>query len=737
MRSISSIIEFIVSSPDIISGVRSLGSNETRMLIDKADAAYYRIGRTQSLISDEIYDAARNHLRTMCPDDPRLTRVGVQYDTSELRNKVTHTIPMGSLDNTDDGIAGYDKWYDWILTKLNVDETTIFASLKIDGGSVRARYVDGKLITVATRGNGTIGEDITANAINFQYLPLELPEPITCDVRGEAILYIDDFEALMVAEHQMPFDDIPKNLISNPRNVGNGVLGRDNGQDSDKIRMLAFNIITEGVEYDSELHKITHLRELGFNPVPNVICNNRTDLRNFYDTIADSRNGLPFEIDGVVVVVNDTKSQDLFVTDDINSKLRPKHSRAIKFPHRSSTSKLKAVDITVGHTGAIIPTGIFDEVRVGGVNVQHALLNNWDEIDRLGLAIGDEAEIILAGDIIPKVSRVVARGETRKEIIEPKECPSCGKPTTREIRGKAGALTYCTDPTNCPLALFAKISHWVGGSKTGVGILGVGDTILKALWDQGIIKDPSDLYLLTTNLLQDIELDGGVRVGTSRAQMIVDNIQEKKHLPIHTFLGSLGIELLGRRRVQMLQKAADGKLDTLDNWLDTDNLRKLRVEGLGEAIRSAIISGIEANRPLIQRFLDKGVVVGEEQAVVQPVSSDNLVFAGLNFCLTGTRECQDDIVRLGGTLKSGVSKGLHYLVQKDPLSTSNKTQKAEEYGVKIISIDKLKEMIAAAGPVDSSIPAVNKVSTARKSSKPKQPSLRDEEIDSLVDSVFE
>lgn len=705
------------------------------MLIDKADAAYYRTGQSQSLISDAVYDAARNHLRTLCHDDPRLTRVGVQYDTSELRHKVTHTIPMGSLDNTDDGIVGYDKWYDGILTKFNVDETAIFASLKIDGGSIRARYVDGQLVTVATRGNGAIGEDIAANAINFQYLPLALPEQITCDVRGEAILYVEDFKALMVAEHQMPFEDIPKNLISNPRNVGNGILGRDNGQDSDKIRLLAFNIITEGREYESECDKIAHLTRLGFNPVPHTICKNRTDLRNFYDTVADSRDGLPFEIDGIVVVIDDIRQQDVFITDDVNSKLRPKHSRAIKFPHRASITKLKAVDITVGHTGAIIPTGIFDEVRVGGVNVQHALLNNWEEINRLGLAIGDEVEIILAGDIIPKVSRVTSRGENRKEITEPTLCPSCGKSTTRELRGKDGALTYCTDPANCPLALFAKISHWIGGSKQGVGILGIGDTILRALWSQGIVKDPSDLYLLTTNLLQDIELEGGVRVGTSRAQMIVDNIQEKRHLPIHIFLGSLGIELLGRRRVQILQQAANGKLDTLDDWLDTDKLQKLNVEGLGEAIRSAIIAGIEANRPLIDRLLSKGVTVGDE-TMAEPESSDNLIFAGLSFCLTGTRECQDDIVRLGGTLKSGVSKGLHYLVQKDPLSASNKTKKAEEYGVKIISIDKLKEMVAAAGPTDSSISPIDKTSTTRKSNKPK-PSLRDEEIDSLVDSVFE
>lgn len=711
----------------------TLTVNELRLLIDKADAAYYRTD-IESFIPDSVYDAAKQQLKKIAPDDERNTRVGIPYTAEELRTKVEHSIPMGSLDNTDDGILGYEKWYQSCCSKLGVTDASIFASLKVDGSSIRARYEKGKLKVIATRGNGEVGEDITANGINFHNLPLELPEPITCDVRGEAILYVKDFRDLVEKEHGKPFDEIPAKEISNPRNVGNGILGRDSGEHSNLIRFLAFNIVIEDVQLTSESHKFQRMIELGFQPVPFEICENVHEVQQFYNRIASKREKLPFEIDGVVVVINNHDYQARFVTDDIKSQLRPKHSRAIKFPHRSGITKIINVDITIGHTGAVIPTAVLDEVRIGGVNVEHALLNNWDEIARLGIDIGDEVEVVLAGDIIPKVIRCVKKNSKNAVLPEPTVCPSCGKPTTREIRGKAGAVTYCTDSVNCPGALLGKIDHWIGGSKKGVGILGIGDIILKALWDQQIVKDPSDLYTLTVDSLKDIQLDGGGRIGEARAKMIVDNIDGKRNLPINVFLGSLGIELLGRRRVQILQKSANGQLDTLDQWLDTASFKSLQVEGLGDTIRQSIIDGIDANRELIQRFLDKGVTVGTvpsapSNAAVTATDSDK-PFAGLSFCLTGTRECQDDIERLGGELKSGVSKKLDFLVQKDPLSSSNKTIKAEEYGVRIIGIEYLKQVIAGKASLSDADTVIPEPSES-----PKNKKMSPEEIDSLVDDL--
>jgi len=674
--------------------VEKLTTNQLQQLIDKTDAAYYRAG-SQAIIPDAQYDLLRPALRKRAPTDHRLDRIGCPYDLSELRNKVTHNIPMGSLDNTDEGILGYADWVDGIAKKIG-EQPTVVASLKIDGASIVADYKDGQLQRVATRGNGEVGEDITANAVAFQNLPTVLTQSVTISVRGEAILYKKDFHNIREQEHGIPFDQIDPKLVSNPRNVGNGILGRDDGYNSNKIRFIAFNLV--GIELATEQEKFNTLAQLGFYVVPHLVCPTSDVVHKFYNSTADGREQLPFEIDGVVVSLNDHQHQNKFITADPKSQLRPKYSRAIKFPHKSNTTILLGVDLTVGHSGAIIPTATLTQVRIGGVNVEHALLNNWDEINRLQIGIGDEVEVVLAGDIIPKIIRRVPTNFPRTPITEPTRCPACGEPTTRVFRGKKGAVTYCSSPKTCPATKFAKITHWVGNSKKGTGILGLGDTILKALWDNNLVNDPADLYTLTVAQIENITLDGGVRIGTSRATEIIKNIAGKKILPLHTLLGSLGIDLLGRRRVQLLQKQG---LTTITDWLDDTKLANIQIPGLGETIREAVRSGIDENRALLQKLAALGVNTAQDTTIVpiadedtgEEVAVPQLPFSGLSFCLTGTRAFIDDIERLGGTVKSGVSKGLTYLVQKDPLSQSVKTKKADEYGTKVISIDYLEQAV--------------------------------------------
>jgi DNA ligase (NAD+) len=678
-------------SKDFSSVAANLSLRDLQQIIDKADNAYYRTGQ-QPILTDTEYDLLRAKLGIIAPDDERLRRVGTPYSVSELRNKVHHPIPMGSLDNTEDGVLGYQTW----LNKVGLDQT-VMASLKIDGASVRVRYVDGKLTQVATRGNGEIGEDITANGVSFQGLPTILSDSVTVDIRGEAILFIDDYKMIRERDLGMPFEDIPERDRSNPRNIGNGILGRDDGKDSEKIRFIAFNIVCDDKQYQTESEKFEHLERLGFEIVPHYLCSSVDQLTHYYNVAVDKRNSYPFEIDGIVVCLDNVALQRSLTTDDLRSKLRPKYARAIKFPHKSGITKIESVFVSHGHTGALVPTAKLQEVRIGGVNVTHALLNNWDEISRLSICIGDKVEVVLAGDIIPKIIRVVEEGENRVVIQEPQKCPSCEFVTTREIRGKSGAVTYCSNP-NCSPARMGKIKHWIGTQKKGVGILGIGDSILKALYDNDIVTNPADLYTLSPDAIKDVQLDNGVRVGLSRAIKIVQEIQEKRKIPLSTFLGSLGINLLGRRRVQQLQQAANGKLDSLDQWLDRTNIENLDLPGLGNALRSSILEGIENNRILIQQLLDNGVEIQSVSKVASNDKNVDLPFEGMSFCLTGTRAFQDEIQELGGTIKSGVSKNLTFLVQKDPLSMSNKTQKAESYGVKIISIEYLEK--AVKGEVD-------------------------------------
>jgi DNA ligase (NAD+) len=678
---------------------------ELRLLIDKAAQRYYRTDGNDTIMSDECYDALIAALKDLDPEDERLTRVGVPYSTDELRTKVSHPIPMGSLDNTDDGILGYTPWYEGCLTKMGVAEAGICASLKVDGGSLRLRYVKGRLVEAVTRGNGEVGENVTANAANFRGVPTVLAKEIDLDVRGEAILYVADYQVIRSRDLGMPFEDIPEKERSNPRNIGNGMLGRDDGTDSDKIYFIAFNV-ENGHNFATEIEKFEYLRSLGFQPVPHRLCESVEDVEMFYSSTVDQRDGLPFEIDGVVVTLNHIDHQDQFVTSDIKTRLRPKYARAIKFPHKSGKTTLNDVDLTVGHTGAIIPTGVLEEVRIGGVNVTHALLNNWDEIGRLGVAIGDEVEVILAGDIIPKIIRVTKPGANRQMIPEPHRCPACGDPATRERRGQKGAVVYCTNST-CSEVMLQKIDHWIGSSKKGVGILNIGDTILRTLWDEQVINDPADLYTMTVAQIENLEMSsgGGGRIGNSRATKIVENVAAKRCLPLHIFLGSIGIDLLGRRRVQILQEAAGGELDTLADWLDDAKLAGLKIDGLGDTIRTAIREGIDENRALIEKMVANGVTIDVPEKVE---AGDEGPMHGVSFCFTGTRDCIEQVQELGATIKSSVAKSKptpDFLVQKDPLSTSNKSKNAEANGhTRIIALEYLKRVLAGEASLDDTEP---------------------------------
>jgi DNA ligase (NAD+) len=251
--------------------------------------------------------------------------------------------------------------------------------------------------------------------------------------------------------------------------------------------------------------------------------------------------------------------------------------------------------------------------------------------------------------------------------------------------------------------MLQRIDHWIGSSKKGTGILGIGDTIVRAMWDEQLIQDAADLYTLTVDDLKDLQLNGGGVVGESRARKIVAAIAGKRNLSLHIFLGSLGIELLGRRRVQILAKAANGELDKLSDWMDDQKLADIQIEGFGDAIRDAVRDGVDDNRNMIAKLLQNGVTVDEPDT--QAATPSGGMFAGVTFCLTGTRECQDDIVELGGELTSSVAKSKprpDFLVQKDPLSTSNKTKNAEANGhTRIIALDFLKKVIAGNASLDS------------------------------------
>lgn len=414
------------STPDLI---------ELNDLLNKLDLLYYTPGQV-SPITDANYDVLVQKLRKFAPEHERFTRVGPLYSLETIGSKVTHTIPMGSLDNTEGGIAGYESWLLGIITQLNetvspshlaqtIDAIPVVASYKIDGASICASYVNGKLVRVATRGNGEVGEDITANGAKFRFLPTLLPHPVTIEVRGEAVLTKANFELVC--------QDIPEAERSNPRNVGNGILGRHDGTDSQYLDFLAFNLYHDSdpyFTYNDEIGRFQALTALGFCVVPHRRCDTIAEFRAFYDETVLKRSGLEYEIDGIVVALNDLLARQAFITADKKSVMRPKYARAVKFDHKAATTTIEDVVVTVGHTRAIIPTAKVRTVRIGGVNVSNVLLNNYEEIARFELALGDEVELILAGDIVPKLRRVVKTKETKYR------CPKCDFTGTEDEQRK-------------------------------------------------------------------------------------------------------------------------------------------------------------------------------------------------------------------------------------------------------------------------------------------------------------
>lgn len=666
---------------------------QLRSAIDRAAQLYYTPG-CESPITDDEYEALMGQLREAAPDDFRLTRVGVPYSAGTMRNKRSHSIPMGSLNNTDEGILGFAEWYDKTCALLGVESFAINASLKMDGNSVALSYVDGRLTEAISRGDGELGESLTANAVKWMGVPTCLKVPFTGTVRGEAILYKGEFDHL---KEQDP-------TLSNPRNVGSGILGRIDGTQNELIRLVAFNVVENKIEFPSLGMKFKALKTLGFDPVQHLIIDGTRDevvskMEAHFAFNESQRENFPFEIDGIVVMVDSVPMQKQ-ITKDRKDELRPKYGRAVKFVTQKAQTTVTGVTITIGHTGAIIPTAIVEPVYVGGVTITNVLLNNWnansESPSAAHVAIGDIVEIARQGDVIPKIVRVVEMPADRQPIPEPATCPVCGAPTTRTLRDKEGVVTLCSSK-DCSAQGVGKIKHFIRDA----GIMGIGSGILQAITNE-LVKTPADLYRLKEEQLIDLPISQGKsgRLGQSRATAILAEIEKSKQMPLCNFLGALGIPLLGKRRAEIV--ANEQGLTTLEDWMDTEKLTLIP----GDTMRATITEGLNQAWPIIEDLLEVGVnvvshttvaVVANETANETVDATDEpkqKTIAGSTFCWTGTRELLDETKAAGGIEKSGISAKLDYLVQKDPTSSSGKTLKAESLGVKIISIECLRAVLA-------------------------------------------
>ncbi len=657
-----------------------LRETELRSQIIKAKQAYYYGG--EPIMSDQEYDSLEDELRIIAPDDPVLALVGAPVPPDAMLTKATHRIPMGSQSkvNTSDEFRA---WY-----KKSCDGLPVHLSLKGDGASAAAYFEAGELKQMISRGDGLVGEDITANALKFKGLPVVVPGKFTGAVRVEVILTVQDWEKVDATKSK------------NPRNAGAGIMGRKNGKQSELLTCFAFDIdeIVDGEtrEFDSESEKITRIVELGIGTIEHRLCSSVDEAIAYYDEVAVRRPDLPIWIDGVVIKVEDLKLQrSLGVTAN-----RPKGQVAWKFDSVGAKTILRSVSVSGGHTGALIPNAQLEPVEIGGTTVANASLANWDEVERLDLAIGDEVWLIKANDIIPKVIRVTKRGEDRQAIVPPSECPFCGSTVGRRknTSGAEGVVLECQNE-ECPKKSLGKIKRWI----TSVDLQGIGDSVRHALVEQMGLENAAGLYTLRDDpdalasliINQEKEL----RLGKKRAATILQGIEARRELTLVDFLGSLGIDRLGKRRVELMVNAAAGKLNTLADWREG----RLREEAFAESVGApntgaAIQDGIESMAELIDGLLAAGVVVSD----ATPVAALPGAEAKKTVCISGKlpsgrkkADYEQALDAAGYHLVDKVNQDLTYLVLADPDSSSSKAKKARQLGVEIIPEERLQELCAS------------------------------------------
>lgn len=641
------------------------------------------------LISDVEYDRLmqrlvqyeNNHPEWVEPDSPSQRTGGPALDRFV---KVRHPGPILSLANSF-GADEVRAWYSRIA-KLDerVEKADFVVEPKIDGLTVVLHYQDGRFVLGATRGDGVVGEDITANLRTLKGVPIRIPvnkdgprPPSRLVVRGEAFLATKDFEAL----NQELIEKGEKTYL-NPRNTAAGSLRQLNPAltATRPLKLLVYQIVEADGDvpyYQWEL--LEYLKALGFPVTTDADrCENIEAAIQKCEEWVDRRLKLAYEVDGAVIKINDLRlSADLGVVGK-----DPRGALAFKFPAREVTTRLTDIGINVGRTGVLTPTAVLEPVEIGGVVVKQATLHNFDYIAEKDIRIGDRILLKRAGEVIPYVIGPVvdARSGNERSYVPPQSCPACGQPV-EHIAGEVA--WYCVN-ASCPAQLIRNLEHFV--SRGAMEITGLGIKIVEQLVESGLVKDVADIYSLTRVDL--LTLEG---FASKKADNLLDSIQQSRTQPLTRVLNALGIRGVGEVMAVDLARVYPD-LDALSR-ATLDELQN--IEGVGPNIAQAIVDWFSqaANRLVLEKLKAVGVwpiAMQPEQSIgAQP-------FSGLIFVVTGTlptfsREGVKEYIQdRGGKVTDSVSSKTNYLVAGE--NAGSKLEKAAALGVKIIDENHLIEL---------------------------------------------
>ncbi len=645
---------------------------------------YSRLVLNKELVSPSVEDSLKKELfdleqkfpEFITPDSPS-QRVGGQ--PLKQFKKVRHEVPMLSFNDAfseEDMMAWLERLENYLGRKVKLD---FYCELKIDGLAIELVYENGILVQGSTRGDGVIGEDVTQNLKTIEAIPLKLQPPSykfppRLVVRGEVFLTKKEFERINREQKKKG-----EKVYANPRNVAAGSVRQLDPKITASRRLDSFEyaIVTDvGQKTHEEEHEILH--KLGFRTNSNnkrlTSLQEVFQFRNYWEKHRDK---LPYEIDGIVVILNDNK---LFEAAGVIGKA-PRAAIAYKFSPREATTRIKNIKVQVGRTGALTPVAELEPVEVGGVTISHASLHNYDEVQRLGVKVGDTVIISRAGDVIPQVTKVLKdlRTGREKEFKMPIHCPVDGSPIVKE-----GAIHRCSN-SRCGARHRESLYHFV--SRSAFDIRGLGPKIIDRFMDEGLISDAADIFTLKEGDIAVLE-----RFGEKSAKNIVAEVKEKSRLTLPRFLYSLGILHVGEETAQLLsQQITNSKLqitkptDVLKVFqkLSLENLQAIR--DIGPVVAKSIYEWFREpqNIKLLEKLDKVGIRITSYQL---PVTKAKL--SGLNFVLTGslasmTRdEAKEKIRSLGGNVSENVSKKTDYVVVGS--EPGSKYEKAKKLGVKII-----------------------------------------------------
>ena len=655
---------------------------ELNTLLHEYGYAYYVLDKP--IVSDAVYDQLLHELIALEQANPAL----IYPDSPTQRvggavlagfQKVTHTYPMLSLSNAfnESDLRDFDRK----IRQAIGDDFSYVCELKIDGLAISLRYENGIFVQGATRGDGQVGEDITANLKTIHAIPLRLKEPVTIEVRGEAYMPKKSFESLNTLRAEKG-----EELFANPRNAAAGSLRQLDPKiaASRQLSTFIYAIGGDGEVYgiDSHSEMLDYLQKLGFpSNRERETCATIDDVLTFIEKWTAMRNELPYEIDGIVIKVNRYAHQDEL---GFTAK-SPRWAIAYKFPAEEVVTKLLDIDLTVGRTGVITPTAILEPVQVAGSTVGRASLHNEDLIREKDIRIGDTVIIRKAGDIIPEVVGVLL--EQRPANAVPFEMPTnCIACDSELIRLEGEVALRCVNPA-CPAQIAEGIKHFV--SRNAMNIDGLGEKVVEQLLREGYIHNVADLYLLQVEQLIKLE-----RMGQKSATNLVEAIERSKENSLERLLFGLGIRHVGEKAAKILAE----QYETMEALMKATVDELTAIFEIGEKMADSVVTYFanEDARLLIKRLADVGVNMAYKGKKIQIEAGAN-PFAGKTIVLTGkleqlTRnEAKAKIEELGGIVTGSVSKKTDLVIAGE--DAGSKLEKAQSLSIEIWDEQRLIEQL--------------------------------------------